>query len=56
VSEWQVIYAPEFAPEYAALDEDVQDELVAHLLVLAQEGPQLGRPPVDTLSGSDTPT
>jgi hypothetical protein len=53
VADWEVIYAPEFEPEYDALSESVQDELVAHLIVLAQEGPQLGRPLVDTLSGSD---
>ncbi len=52
VAEWEVIYAPEFEPEYDALDGSVQDELVAHLIVLAQMGPLLGRPLVDTLSGS----
>lgn len=51
--DWEVIYAPECEPEYDALDAAVQDELAAHLIVLAQEGPQLGRPLVDTLKGSD---
>ena len=49
---WDVIYALEFEPEYEALAESVQDELVAHLIVLEQNGPQLGRPLVDTLAGS----
>jgi hypothetical protein len=52
VPDWEIIYAPEFAPEYEAFKETVQDELVAHLIVLAQEGPQLGRPLVDKLKGS----
>ncbi len=30
----------------------VQDELLAHIEVLEQIGPQLGRPRVDTLNGS----
>jgi hypothetical protein len=52
MSDWEVIFAPEFSPEYDALGEEVQDELLAHLNVLAKEGPQLGRPYVDTLKGS----
>lgn len=51
--DWEVVYGPEFVPEYDALDGDVQEELVAHLVVLAQEGPKLGRPLVDTLKRSD---
>jgi hypothetical protein len=39
MADWEVIYAPEFDPEHDALDEAVQDELTAHLLVLAQVGP-----------------
>ena len=35
-----------------ALDEAVQDELLAHAKLLEQFGPQLGRPRVDTLNGS----
>jgi hypothetical protein len=49
---WQVIFALEFALEYDALGAAVQDELAARLMVLAQEGPQLGRPLADTLKGS----
>jgi len=51
-SNWQVQLHDEFAPEFAALTEDIQDELLARLKVLAQFGPNLGRPHVDTLQGS----
>jgi hypothetical protein len=44
--------ADEFEPEFEALPEDVQTEILALSLVLEQFGPQLGRPRVDTLSGS----
>ena len=43
----------EFDPEYEALAHEVQDELLAHLKVLEEMGPQLGRPRVDTLKGSE---
>jgi hypothetical protein len=39
-------------PEFDALNEAVQDELLAHVPVLETLGPQLGRPRVDTLKGS----
>jgi len=45
----------EFEPEFDALPEDVQTEILALSLVLEQFGPQLGRPRVDTLSGSRHP-
>ncbi len=41
-----------FVPEFEALPDAVQDELLAHLAVLETFGPQLGRPRVDTLNGS----
>jgi hypothetical protein len=44
--------ADEFAPEFDALQEDVQTEILALSFVLEQFGPQLGRPRVDTLNGS----
>lgn len=49
---WQVLFHAEFQPEFAALSADIQDELLARLKVLAQFGPNLGRPHVDTLEGS----
>jgi len=50
---WSADFHDEFVPEYDALAEEVQDELQAIIDVLEQLGPQLGRPRVDTLSGSD---
>jgi hypothetical protein len=35
-----------------ALDEKLQDELLAHAKLLAEFGPNLGRPTVDTLEGT----
>jgi hypothetical protein len=49
---WVVSLHSDFEPEFAALPEDIRDELVARLLVLEEFGPGLGRPHVDTLSGS----
>jgi hypothetical protein len=43
---WEVDLHDDFVPEYRALHKDAQDEL------LAQFGPQLGRPRADTLNGS----
>ncbi len=45
----------DFAPEYLHLHKDVQDELLAHIELLEQFGPQLGRPRADTLNGSRHP-
>lgn len=49
---WDVEFHPLFVPEFEALEEAVQDELLAHVAVLEAYGPQLGRPRVDTLHGS----
>ncbi|MEO8564619.1 MAG: type II toxin-antitoxin system RelE/ParE family toxin [bacterium] len=49
---WQVDFSGQFVPEFQALDEAVQDELLAHVKVLEEFGPHLGRPRVDTLAGS----
>ena len=49
---WTVEIAEEFAPEFHALQEGVQDAILAMSRVLQQFGPQLGRPRVDTLKGS----
>ena len=49
---WSVDFHGDFAPEFQALNEVVQDELLAHVAVLETFGPQLGRPRVDTLKGS----
>jgi len=49
---WEVLFHEEFEPEFDALPEDVQDEMLALARLLQQFGPQLGRPRADTLNGS----
>ena len=49
---WTVLFHPEFDAEFQRLDEDLQDELLAHAKLLQAFGPNLGRPTVDTLKGS----
>ena len=49
---WALEFHPDFDPEYDDLAVPVQDELLAHLKLLEQFGPQLGRPRVDTLNDS----
>jgi hypothetical protein len=49
---WVVEIGDEFRPEFYALHDDVQEEILALMLLLQQFGPQLGRPRVDTLKGS----
>jgi hypothetical protein len=49
---WDVLFHDEFASEFAALNESLQDELLAHAMLLRDFGPALGRPTVDTLKGS----
>jgi hypothetical protein len=49
---WSVIFHEEFDAEFQALDEPLQDELLAHAKLLQFYGPDLGRPTVDTLKGS----
>jgi hypothetical protein len=49
---WSVEIGDEFKPEFFALHEDVRTEILALARLLQQFGPQLGRPRVDTLSGS----
>ncbi len=49
---WVVEIGDEFRPEFSALQEDVQTEILALSRLLQQFGPQLGRPRVGTLNGS----
>ncbi len=49
---WTVFFADEFEPEFDALDEAVQDAILARVLLLEREGPSLGRPHADALTGS----
>ena len=52
MKKWQVESYHAFEPEFAALPETVQDELLAHADLLEHFGPTLGRPTVDTLNDS----
>ena len=49
---WAVLLHDDFHTEFGSLDEGLQDELLAHASLLAEFGPNLGRPTVDTLKGS----
>ena len=49
---WTVSFAEEFEPEFDALAQEVQDAILARALLLEREGPMLGRPHADTLTGS----
>ena len=49
---WEVVFHEAFEPEFEALPEPVQDELLAHARLLEAFGPLLGRPRADTLKGS----
>jgi len=51
-SAWEVIFHDEFVDEFNALDEAVQDELLAAAEAVELAGPKTGRPHVDTLNGS----
>ena len=49
---WTVLFHDAFDAEFEVLEEELQDELLAHNKLLAAFGPDLGRPIVDTLKGS----
>ncbi|MCC7545011.1 MAG: type II toxin-antitoxin system RelE/ParE family toxin, partial [Aquabacterium sp.] len=48
---WTVLFHDDFDSELSHLPDDLQDELLAHARLLAEFGPNLGRPTVDTLKG-----
>lgn len=52
---WNVVLCDEFDAEFRLMTEGLQDELLAHALLLREFGPGLGRPTVDTLKGSKHP-
>ena len=52
---WTVLFHPDFDPEFAGMPEEVRKSVAVVLVVLRDRGPQLGRPMVDTLNGSDFP-
>ena len=49
---WVVRFEDQFEAEFGALDQPVQDALLASARLLQTYGPGLGRPHVDTLNGS----
>ena len=49
---WTVSFYKKFEDEFDELEQEVQDELLSHALLLEEFGSQLGRPAVDTLNGS----
>ena len=49
---WTVLFHDAFDTEFGRLAQDLQDELLAHARLLAEFGPNLGRPTADTLKGS----
>ncbi|MBF0268632.1 MAG: type II toxin-antitoxin system RelE/ParE family toxin [Alphaproteobacteria bacterium] len=49
---WTVRFADEFETEWMALPDGVQDKAMAVFGLLAEFGPSLGRPRVDTLKAS----
>jgi hypothetical protein len=51
--EWDVQFDEAFAAWFEGLTEALQDEILAHVHLLQARGPQLGRPYVDTLEGSE---
>ena len=49
---WTVEFFDDFDSEFESFGSRVQNELLAHALMLEKFGPTLGRPYVDTLEGS----
>lgn len=52
---WVVEFVDEFASKAEEMAPAVRKALLAHATVLEEEGPNLGRPCVDTLKGSAFP-
>lgn len=50
--DWDVQFDAAFMVWFADLSETLQDEILAHVALLRERGPQLGRPYVDTVEGS----
>ncbi|WP_419197517.1 type II toxin-antitoxin system RelE/ParE family toxin [Martelella mediterranea] len=49
---WTVVFDDEFVDDFRTFDSEVKIELRAMVLLLAERGPELGRPRADTLNGS----
>jgi hypothetical protein len=50
--EWRIVFDPDFRIWFYQQGQGFQDETFAVLTVLAESGPKLGRPRVDTLENS----
>lgn len=50
--QWTVSLSREFEDEFDELQPEVQDAILARAILLELEGPSLGRPHADTLTGS----
>jgi hypothetical protein len=53
--EWDVQLDPEFAEWLGGLEAELRREILARAELLRERGPQLGRPYVDTIEGSEFP-
>jgi hypothetical protein len=53
--EWDVQFDEDFAAWLLGQEADLRNAIIAHANLLREHGPQLGRPFVDTLEGSDFP-
>jgi len=49
---WAILFHDDFDAEVQELPQTLQDELLAHALLLREFGPNLGRPTVDGLKAS----
>jgi hypothetical protein len=52
---WTVEFHPDFSREVLGFSESVRREIYSRVGLLRMLGPQLGRPQVDTLNGSNHP-
>ncbi|ERK16375.1 hypothetical protein L579_4284 [Pantoea sp. AS-PWVM4] len=50
---WEIITRTLFDNWFEAQADDVQEEILAHFGILEEDGPNLGRPQVDQLNGSN---
>lgn len=52
MKQWEIEFFNQFFGEFETYSDNVQNELLAMLVLLKDEGPSLGRPHADTLNGS----
>lgn len=49
---WEVLFDENYLEEFRALDLTVQEAILIKVALLREQGPNLGRPSVDTVEGS----